>query len=85
MLLTSALTGITAPGKPAGKWLARKPALRPRFPRKRPPRAERKRKIRASANPSAGVSEILCVRHTMLLPRSTYATQEEDAGVHAGH
>ena len=31
------------------------------------------------------VSEILCERHTMMLPRSMYATQEEDAGGHAGH
>ena len=33
----------------------------------------------------ARVSEILCERHTMMLPRSMYATQEEDAGGHAGH
>lgn len=64
MLLTSALTGITAPEKPAGKWLARKPALRPRFPRKRPPHAERKTKIRASANPER--------RILIDLPRSRY-------------
>ena len=31
------------------------------------------------------VSEILCERHTMMLPRSMYATQEEDAGCDAGH
>lgn len=31
------------------------------------------------------VSEILCERHTMMLPRSMYATQEEDAGGHARH
>ena len=34
---------------------------------------------------SKRVSEILCERHTMMLPRSMYATQEEDAGGHAGH
>ena len=34
---------------------------------------------------AARVSEILCERHTMMLPRSMYATQEEDAGGHAGH
>ena len=31
------------------------------------------------------VSGILCEGHTMMLPRSMYATQEEDAGRHAGH
>ena len=35
--------------------------------------------------PQGRVSEILCERHTMMLPRSMYATQEEDAGGHAGH
>lgn len=35
--------------------------------------------------PPMRVSEILCERHTMMLPRSMYATQEEDAGGHAGH
>lgn len=33
----------------------------------------------------ARVSGILCERHTMMLQRSMYATQEEDAGGHAGH
>lgn len=34
---------------------------------------------------SLRVSGILCERHTMMLPRSMYATQEEDAGGDAGH
>lgn len=34
---------------------------------------------------SERVSGILCEGHTMMLPRSMYATQEEDAGRHAGH
>lgn len=34
---------------------------------------------------SVRVSGFLCERHTMMLPRSMYATQEEDAGGHAGH
>ena len=39
----------------------------------------------AAATAAKRVSEILCERHTMMLPRSMYATQEEDAGGHAGH
>lgn len=64
MILTSADTGITASDKPAGKWLAYKPALRPRFPHKRQPRYARKPKIRASANPER--------RILIDLPRSRY-------------
>ena len=46
----------------------------------------KRKKIRfALENDAPRVSEILCERHTMMLPRSMYATQEEDAGGHAGH
>ena len=60
----------------------------PHNPRNEPEEDEEKIRAEFGAQEETArlrVSEILCERHTMMLPRSMYATQEEDAGGHAGH
>lgn len=68
-----------------GYALSRCVAPRCRKPTHEPPICARSVPKAALARPLPRVSEILCERHTMMLPRSMYATQEEDAGGHAGH